>query len=131
MRPRSMLVLAVLVLQAAALSYLYRGCGAGGSDLLGNFLETRRETGGGDAAALSGAPQAPMDVRQKYVLDPQDEVAALMRAPEYAGLDAGRRRIKLVEYFTLHVADADYSLLPEEEQKAILREFMRRYDSDQ
>ncbi len=132
MSGRTLLVVAVLAAQALALAYLYRGCRSEDTGMLRRLVETRQSAQDAQTAkVLEEKDGTRKNLLQKYVLDPRANVMALRQAPDYSGLARDARRIKLIEYFSLHVADADFSLLPEEEQKMLMREFLRRYDQEQ
>ncbi|MFZ5810640.1 MAG: hypothetical protein ACOY4F_01200 [Thermodesulfobacteriota bacterium] len=63
----------------------------------------------------------------RYVDRPKTELTAFMNVPEYRDAPVELRRMKLLEFFTLRVADVDYMLLPDADKKWILDQFLEKY----
>lgn len=123
--------IAVIVLCGAlvsvifALFHIHYG---GQQDFMSRFL-AMRQTARSTQDRLGGErmPPKPLPLVEKYVDKAAPEVAALVRTPEYRRAPLDIRRMKLLEFFTLKVADPDYMLLSDADKKRVLDIFLERY----
>lgn len=126
MRIRNAVILAVLaiVLLVAGIYYHLR---YGRHDtFMSNFLAGKHESRDGYEAGDRPFPdKVPLPVR--YVDKAAPQVAVFVNTPEYRKAPLDIRRMKLLEFFTLKVADRDFMLLSDADKKRVLDLFMERY----
>jgi hypothetical protein len=128
MRKTHYIVLLVILAQAFLLVFLYNSNFYSGSSILEELHDSRKQKGEEQQEINQRVP--PISYKsnmEKYVLSVKNKVNLFQKNYDYQAMTPGKKRIKLIEYFTMHIADADYSLLGEDEQKEIMTEFLRRY----
>ena len=123
--------IAVIVLCGAlvsgifALFHIHYG---GHQDFMGRFLALR-ETSRSTQERPEGerVPPRPLPLVEKYVDKSAPGVGELVMTPEYRHAPLDIRRMKLLEFFTLKVADPDYMLLSDADKKRVMDIFLERY----
>ena len=118
----------VIAAQAFLLIFLYNSKFNNDSDMLVGLTESRksREKPSEEQAEVVSRVHCKSNI-EKYVDSVNAEVSRVREDANFQKLSLDKKRIKLLEYFTLHIVDTDYTLLGENEQKEIMREFLRRY----
>lgn len=128
MKKAHYIVLIVILAQALLLVFLYNSDFYSGSSILEELHDSRKQKGEEQQEMNQRVP--PISYKsnmEKYVFSVKNKVNIFQENHDYQAMSPKQKRIKLIEYFTMHIADADYSLLGENEQKEIMTEFLRRY----
>jgi hypothetical protein len=119
-------VLAGVLLTALAVFYHIRY--GGHSQFMSGFLSLRQAARSTpDRLGGEGVPPKPLPLVEKYVDKAAPGVALLLETPQYRMAPLEIRRMKLMEFFTLKVADPDYMLLSDADKKRVLDIFLERY----
>ncbi len=129
MKKGHLLVLAVVVVQGAVLAFIYHAQLREDSGLLSGLTETRRKFKAEEPKEAASHEVAGSRI-EKYVRGAAAGVRELSKKEVFRALSPEQRKMKLVEHFNLRVADIDYRLLPDKEQRAILQAYLRAYHAD-
>ncbi len=127
MRTRKVILFAVSVALLLALGVAYHVKYGGHTEFMQGFWGTTRQ---GVRSAGRDDGMRPVDkgrLVSRYVDRPEAEMAAFFASPAYRDVSPELRRMRLVEFFTLKVADVDYMLLSDADKKLILDQFLRKY----
>lgn len=121
------IVIIVIIAQAFLLVILYNSKFDSGSDILVGFTDSRKQAGEAPKENIGSSRVKYKNNIDKYVDSVNSKVIHFRENADFKNMPPEKKRMKLIEYFTLHIADADYTLLGEDEQKEIMTEFLRRY----
>ncbi len=127
MRARKVILVILLVAALLVLGRMYHLKYGRHSDFMKGFLGTTSQNakpGQSDGENRKGALET---LTWKYVDRPKAELTAFVNVPDYRDAPVELRRMKLLEFFTLRVADVDYMLLPDADKKWILDHFLEKY----
>jgi hypothetical protein len=124
---RNSIALAVVVLLLLVSGIFYHLRYGRHDTFMSNFMAWKHESrsGGYEAGDRRPPQNEPLSVR--YVDKAAPNVAIFVSTPEFRKAPLDIRRMKLLEFFTLKVADQDFMLLSDAEKKKVLDLFMQRY----
>jgi hypothetical protein len=127
MRIRNAIVLTAALLVLLALGIMYHVRYGRHDTFMSNFMSWKHDKrkAVGEIGEDRTRPREPLPVRYVDKVEPQ--VALFVSSPEYRKAPLDIRRMKLLEFFTLKVADQDFMLLSDADKKKILDLFMERY----
>ncbi len=125
MRTRNAIILAAVLLLLLAAGIVYHMRYARHETFMSGLFSLRHGGKGGDAVDRRMPGKEPLPVR--YVDKAAPDVAVFVSAPEFRKAPLDIRRMKLLEFFALKVADRDYMLLSDADKKKVLDLFMERY----
>ncbi|MDQ7832354.1 MAG: hypothetical protein RDU30_11515 [Desulfovibrionaceae bacterium] len=126
MHIRNGIILAAVLLLLLAAGIVYHMRYARHETFMSGLFSWRHEGRSGDAVMDRRMPgKEPLPIR--YVDKVAPDVAVFVSAPEFRKVPLDIRRMKLLEFFALKVADRDYMLLSDADKKKVLDLFMERY----
>ncbi|QLA19741.1 hypothetical protein [Desulfolutivibrio sulfoxidireducens] len=127
MRTRNVILLVIMGGLLVALGVAYHAKYGGHSEFMKGLWGSPREGIRSGSREGGNFSRKKGDIAARYVDRPQAEVAAFVNSPGYRDAPPELRRLKLLEFFTLKVADVDYMLLSDADKKVILDQFMSKY----
>jgi|GEM_PF-1613467 len=127
MRIRNVIVLAVVAIILLVMGIMYHVRYGRHDTFMSNFMSWKHDQrkAGGEIGEGRARQREPLP--GGYADKAAPGVALLLETPEYRKAPLEIRRMKLLEFFTLKVADADFMLLSDADKKRVLDVFLERY----
>ncbi len=127
MSVRKVLLVILLVVVLLVLGWMYHFKYGRHVEFMKGFWGTTSQTAKPGQPDGGDRTQTPETLTWKYVDRPKAEITSFVNVPEFRDAPVELRRMKLLEFFTLRVADVDYMLLPDADKKWILDQFLEKY----